>query len=129
MKRLLLDTHVILWWLDGGDKIKASVLDLIKDSTNQVFFSAASVWEIAIKQNLGKLEVPDNILELIERSGFEELPMTAFHSYEAGSLLSDHKDPFDRMLISQAQAEGLVLVTHDKKILSHRIKCIDPIEQ
>ena len=127
MKRVLLDTHVLLWWLDGGQNLNDRANVIIRNSRNSVYVSAASVWEIAIKQGLGKLDAPDNIVELIEASGFEELLITSFHAYQAGTLLTDHKDPFDRMLISQAQAEGLTLITHDKAILGFGIRCIDPI--
>ena len=70
MKRLLLDTHMVLWWLQGSDRFKDSIVVLLKDARNEVFVSAASVWEIAIKQSLGKLEAPDDLLDLMERSGF-----------------------------------------------------------
>ena len=117
MKRLLLDTHVVLWWLQGSDRLKDSVVVLLKDATNEVFVSAASVWEIAIKQSLGKLEAPDDLLDLIEQSGFEALSISSFHAEQAGRLPLAHKDPFDRMLIAQARAEGLILVTHNEAIL------------
>ena len=117
MKRLLLDTHVGLWWLQGSDRLKDSVVVLLKDATNEVFVSAASVWEIAIKQGLGKLEAPDDLLDLIEQSGFEALSISSFHAEQAGRLPLAHKDPFDRMLIAQAQAEALILVTHKEAIL------------
>lgn len=117
MKRLLLDTHVVLWWLQGSDRLKDSVVVLLKDATNEVFVSAASVWEIAIKQGLGKLEAPDDLLDLIEQSGFEALSISSFHAEQAGRLPLAHKDPFDRMLIAQARAEGLILVTHNEEIL------------
>ena len=117
MKRLLLDTHVVLWWLQGSDRLKDSVVVLLKDATNEVFVSAASVWEIAIKQGLGKLEAPDDLLDLIEQSGFEALSISSSHAEQAGRLPLAHKDPFDRMFIAQAQAEGLILVTHNEAIL------------
>ena len=127
MKRLLLDTHVILWWLNGGENLKSSVRDLLSDVGNQIYFSAASVWEISIKKRLGKLDVPENVLELIDESGFDELAISSFHAFEAGALLTEHKDPFDRMLIAQAQAEGLILITHDTLIYKYGIRCLDPI--
>ena len=127
MKRLLLDTHVGLWWLQGSDRLKDSVVVLLKDATNEVFVSAASVWEIVIKQGLGKLEAPDDLLDLIEQSGFEALLISCFHAEQAGRLPLAHKDPFDRMLIAQAQAEGLILVTHNEAILSSGVRCLDPI--
>ena len=117
MKQLLLYTHFGLWWLQGSDRLKDSVVVLLKDATNEVLVSAASVWEIAIKQGLGKLEAPDDLLDLIEQSGFEALSISSFHAEQAGRLPLVHKDPFDRMLIAQAQAEGLILVPHNEAIL------------
>jgi PIN domain nuclease of toxin-antitoxin system len=107
--------------------LKGSIVVLLKDARNEVFVSAASVWEIAIKQSLSKLEAPNDLLELIEQSGFEALSISSFHAEQAGRLPLAHKDPFDRMLIAQAQAEGLILVTHDEAILSSGVRCLDPI--
>ncbi len=89
-----------------------------------VFVSAASVWEIGIKMNMGKLEAPDNLLEEIKSHRFTPLPMTLEHAQLAGRLPDIHKDPFDRMLVAQAMIEKLTLVTRDKRVLEYKIKTI-----
>lgn len=116
MQRLLLDTHVVLWALDDHPKLASEARSAITDPANEVFVSAASIWEIAIKRALGKLQAPYNIVSWIEASGFLELAVTSFHAEQAGDLPFHHRDPFDRMLVAQAQAEGLILVTADQDI-------------
>ena len=116
MDRLLLDTHVVLWALDDHPKLSLRARSAITNPANEVFVSAASIWEIAIKRSLGKLQAPDSITSWIEASGFLELPITSFHAEQAGDLPFHHRDPFDRMLVAQAQAEGLTLVTADQDI-------------
>lgn len=122
MKRLLLDTHTLLWWLiahpDLGEKAKASIADV----RNQVYVSAASTWEISIKRAMGKLSVPDDMHTIIEEEGFKELPISLYHGDQAGQLPGFHKDPFDRMLIAQAQSEGLILVTQDQDISKYSVR-------
>ena len=112
---LLLDTHTLLWAIEGGQQLRPSTLDAIFVN-NRVYVSAASYWEIAIKAALGKLQLADDPLEFIENSGFTELPVYFRHAVIAASLPLHHRDPFDRMLIAQAQAEGLTLVTDDSQI-------------
>lgn len=129
MKRLLLDTHALLWWLQGDERLGSMMVDQVSDPINQVFVSAASTWEISIKRGLGKLTAPEDMSSVIEENGFLELPITLFHGDQAGSLPDIHKDPFDRMLIAQAQAEGLVLVTHDSTIKSYGIRTLDPFQK
>lgn len=133
--RILLDTHAFLWWIDNlkhrqlGQHARA----LIADPGNTVFVSAASVWEIAIKQSLGLLTVPHDIERVVELSGFSKLDISLFHGQQAGSLPyithpqtgKDHKDPFDRMLISQAQCEGLYLMSKDTAFSAYAVRLID----
>ena len=88
--------------------------------------SAASVWEIGIKQALGKLKVPESILPVIQDEGFEELPITGQHAELASRLPNHHRDPFDRMLIAQAVLEGLILVTNDKQIETYDLVLMKP---
>ena len=127
MKRLLLDTHVLLWFIDNGNKhIGPQTLKLICDRANKVFVSAASSWEIAIKKSLGKLNAPDDIDRIVEEKHFSKLAITLLHGDKAGALPVQHNDPFDRMLITQAQVEGLKLVTADEKIKQYNIAYIDP---
>ena len=125
MRRLLLDTHVILWWFGNAEEIGPYSQGLIADSGNRVFISAASSWEISIKAALGKLTAPGNLHEMVEQKGFDPLPITLFHGKEAGELPSIHSDPFDRMLVAQARAEGLEIVTVDRRIARYGVKTID----
>ena len=116
MLRLLLDTHVFLWWCAGNKQLKKRVRNVIADPDNEVFVSAASGYEIAIKRALGKIEIMDNLTDEVDKEGFVHLPVTFFHAEQAGKLPFHHRDPFDRILIAQAQAEGLMLVTRDVHI-------------
>ncbi len=113
MKRLLLDTHAFIWWIAGDESLGVQARAQIADSGNQIYVSAATIWEMSIKRQLGKLSAPDDLESVVERCGFTPLPITLFHAQQAGSLPTHHRDPFDRMLIAQAQAEGLRLVTKD----------------
>lgn len=109
---LLLDTQVVLWWLTDdptlSDDIKARL-----DHEPHVYVSAATIWEVAIKQAAGKLLEPSGLPERIRDSGFTPLPIGLEHAIAAGRLPRIHRDPFDRMLIAQAQCEDLTLVTRD----------------
>ena len=125
MKRLLLDTHVLLWWLSDDPQLGESSRQAIANPRNPVYVSAASTWEVSIKKSIGKLTAPDDMDAIVEREGFEKLPITLFHGDQAGSLPELHKDPFDRMLIAQAQSEGLVIVTNDEKIIQYKIRTKD----
>ena len=113
--RLLLDTHSFLWWLDGNTRLPIAARRAISDPTNDKLISAASVWEIAIKHNAGKLEeVGRYVLDMpsvLEGEGFEELPITVEDGVRAGMLPILHQDPFDRMLIAQALARDLAMVS------------------
>jgi PIN domain nuclease of toxin-antitoxin system len=112
--RLLLDTHVLLWWWSDDRKLSASARALIADPRNQVVVSAASAWEVAIKAGLGRIEIElDDFEEAVVQSGFEPLPITVSHAVRVGRLSGIHRDPFDRMLVAQASVEELRLVTHD----------------
>ena len=114
--RLLLDTHTFLWWVSDWDKIAEPAREAIADPKNEVFVSAVSGWKIGIKKARGRLEAPDNLAAIVEEKRFEHLPFTFAHAERAATLPSRHRDPFDRMLIAQAQAEGLTLVTRDSRI-------------
>ena len=125
MKRLLLDTHVLLWWLSDHTSLGSQARQAIGDPRNQVFISAVTGWEISIKKGLGKLTAPDDMDRIVTDEGFDELPISFFHGEQAGLLTEHHKDPFDRMLVAQAQAEGLVIVTSDKIISRYGIRTMD----
>jgi PIN domain nuclease of toxin-antitoxin system len=114
VRRLLLDTHAFLWWLTDDPALGAGAKEAIADPGSAVYVSAATVWEIAIKEQIGRLEVLDaDIVAEISANEFAELPVAARHAYRAGGLPQHHADPFDRMLIAQAQLEGLICVTCD----------------
>lgn len=117
---LLLDTHVILWWLTDDATLAAEVKDRI-DQEVDVYVSSATVWEVAIKQAIGKLTEPADLPERIRDSGFRELLITFEHGIAAGRLPPIHRDPFDRMLVAQAQLEDLTLVTRDTDIQKYDI--------
>lgn len=125
MKRLLLDTHVLLWWLADAPQLGMAAREAIADPRNQVFVSAATTWEIAIKTQLGKLQAPADIESITESEGFSLLPITLFHGQQAGHLPPLHRDPFDRMLVAQTSAEGLVLVTDDEQIVRYGIRVMN----
>jgi len=111
--RLLLDTHVLLWWLDDPSRLSTAARSAISEGMNQVFVSAAVAWEITIKKALGKLAAPDDLEEVIEEERFQPMPVTISHALAVASLPRIHEDPFDRILLAQAKAEGLTLVTRD----------------
>ena len=124
MRRLLLDTHALLWWLADDPRLGPRARELIGDERNEAYVSAASAWEISIKKALGKLEAPGDLDAIVEEEGFAKLPITFFHGERAGSLPDLHRDPFDRMLIAQAQAEGLDIVTTDERIASYAVRVV-----
>lgn len=118
---LLLDTHVFIWWAARDPKLSKVARAAIVDAENRVIVSAASVWEIAIKRASGKLDFRNDILQALANTGFEPLDITPRHADRAGSLPFHHADPFDCLLVAQAQLEGLVLVTQDNQLLSYAV--------
>ncbi len=119
--RLLLDTHIFLWWLSDWERISEPARAAIADPGNEVFVSAVSGWEIGIKKAKGRLVAPDDLAAVVDEKRFEHLPLTFAHAERAAALPSHHRDPFDRMLIAQAQAEGLVLVTRDSRMADYEV--------
>ncbi len=111
---LLLDTHVLIWALENNPGISDSAREAIVDGENLVFASAVSVWEISVKKAMGKLHVPDNLIEEIQIHRFTPLKINLQHAHLAGGLPAIHKDPFDRMLIAQSILEKLTIVTRDQ---------------
>jgi PIN domain nuclease of toxin-antitoxin system len=115
--KLLLDTHVFIWWDSEPARLSPRALSLCEDPENQLHLSVASLWEIQIKSQLGKLRVSRRLSELVsaqqEANGLLLLSILARHTYVLDSLPTHHKDPFDRMIIAQAKSEGLRLVSHD----------------
>jgi len=116
--RILLDTHTLLWWLDGDRRLGKRARAAIADERTTVLVSAASAWEITTKARLGKLpgavEVAADVSACLRSQRFDALDITMAHAQRAGSLPGAHRDPFDRMLIAQAQAENLPLVSNDE---------------
>lgn len=115
--RLLLDTHAIVWWFSGNQRLTSKARQAIADSSNDTFVSAASAWEIATKYRLGKMPsvaaLANDFRNRVAGDGFNELPITVHHALRAGSLPGPHGDPFDRMLIAQAISDNLVLVSNE----------------
>lgn len=117
--RLLLDTHIFLWAVSGSRQLKASARNLI-ESADEVYVSAASIWEVAIKARLGKIEAdPHELAAAIEPSGFLELPVSTVHAAGVERLELHHTDPFDRLLIAQALVEPLRLLTADEVLAAY----------
>ena len=114
--RLLLDTHTFLWSLTEPQRLSEHARRVLEDAQNEVFVSSVSAWEIAVKRAIGKLKAPNNLEAGLTEQGFTPLPLTFFHAERAGTLPPIHGDPFDRMLVAQAQAEGLIIVTRDRHL-------------
>ncbi len=117
MNRVLLDTHALVWWLEGREKLSAMARGTIEDPDTVVLVSAASAWELAIKSRLGKFESREltyGLEDQLAEEGFVALPISVEHALRAGGLDSPHKDPFDRMLIAQAKIEDLSVISKDK---------------
>jgi PIN domain nuclease of toxin-antitoxin system len=117
---LLLDTHIFLWWRAASPRLGAGIREAISQA-DVVFVSAASAWEAAIKQALGRLEIPDRFEVGVEESGFEKLVVTFAHAERVASLPLHHRDPFDRMLVAQALEEKLTLVSHDSQLEAYDV--------
>ncbi len=119
--RLLLDSHVVLWSLDQQERIPETARAEITDPENEVFVSVATLWEIAIKRRIGKLDAPDGLRSGLATQGYTELAITGDHAWTAGDLPPHHSDPFDRLLIAQAQLDGLVFVTADRRLAAYGV--------
>jgi len=126
--KVLLDTHTFLWWITDHPKLPSRVREIIGDGNNELFVSAASGWEIAIKAQLGRLQLPDEpqrfILEQLSLNAIQSLPIQINHALHVFSLPDHHRDPFDRILISQAQLEGLPIVTGAPQIALYPVEII-----
>ena len=127
MTGILLDTHVLLWVLENNPRL-GSGARLRITAEAAVFVSAASTWEIAIKRSLGKLRVPDDFDEALGRAGLRDLPVTRRHALASDITALPHKDPYDALLVAQAKAEKLQLLTADAKILAAWDDAVDARE-
>ena len=119
--KVLLDTRILLWWLADDPALPPAARDPIADADTTVVVSAATAWEIAIKKAAGRLDAPDDLLEALEVNSFDTLAITAAHARDAGALPAHHTDPFDRMLVAQARAEKLTLVTVDHRFADYDV--------
>lgn len=126
--RALLDTHALLWWLTDNPAISQKAKNLIEERGNEVLVSAASAWEIATKVRLGKLSQAETLVQdfggFVARARFEELPVTSQHAVRAGLLPGPHRDPFDRMIVAQCEAENLPLISRDRIFDQYKIRRI-----
>ena len=126
--RALLDTHALLWWLTDDPRLPQNTRDIISDGNNELYFSAAGCWEIAIKAQLGKITLPDKpdvfISDQLALNGIRSLPIQSSHALHVFSLPALHRDPFDRMLVSQAQLEDMPVITSDALIALYQVKLI-----
>jgi PIN domain nuclease of toxin-antitoxin system len=120
--RLLLDTHVLIWW-DAGQRLSAAAREAIREA-DEVYVSAASAWEVTIKASLGKITSSRTVSQATAESGFFELPVTFAHAEQLAALPALHRDPFDRLLVAQALAEDLVVVTRDAAVRQYRVTVI-----
>ena len=121
---LLLDTHTVLWWLSDDPALSETARAAIADPENTVFLSAVVMWEIRIKQSIGKLDLPDNFGEVLDEQRFAELAVTVDHAHTIAELPAAHRDPFDRMLVAQAMVERMVIVTRDRSIADYDVEVI-----
>ncbi len=120
---LLLDTHVVLWWMTSSPDLPEPVREAIA-AEDLAFVSVASIWETGLKQPLGKLRAPENVAARIADSGFQVAPITAAHAIAASALPWHHRDPFDRIMIAQAKVEGLTLVTSDRFVAKYDVSVL-----
>jgi len=123
----IIDTHVLLWWLADDPLLPDSFREIIGNTDNICFISSASIWEISIKSSIGKLEIPGKYLDILRDQGFHDLPVYWEHADKAGTLPFHHRDPFDRLIISQAIIEELTILTTDKMIPHYKVKTLKGI--
>lgn len=122
--KVLLDTHILLWWLADDEQLPAPAAATIADPDTEVLVSAASAWEISIKQAAGRLDAPEDLLDAVAANYFGTLPITADHAVAAGRLPAHHADPFDRMLIAQGQIEDLTVVSADRRFSEYEVELL-----
>ena len=122
--KLLLDTHILLWAAQGAAQLSSKAIALLEDPENQLYFSAASLWEISIKNKLGRADFKVDLAVLRRNlldNGFEEIAISSAHAWAVDTLAAIHKDPFDRMLIAQTVVEGITLMTADSVVAEYPV--------
>lgn len=122
--RILLDSHVALWWLEDSESLGLNCRGVIEQA-DEAFYSAVTPWELGIKRALGKLTMPDGLVQALTSSGFAPLGISVDHAERAPALPLHHRDPFDRMLIAQAQLEALTLVSADGSFEPYEVEVVD----
>jgi PIN domain nuclease of toxin-antitoxin system len=118
VSRILLDTHVFIWWVEADPRVLADWIEPIVDSDNDVFVSAATAWEIETRKRIGKLSFDHDVLAKIREFEFLGLPISLDHARSAGGLDWQHRDPFDRILVAQASTESMTLLSADAAMKS-----------
>ncbi len=126
--KILLDTHAFLWWIADDQRLSQVARDAIANPDSEIFVSAASAWEIAIKAGIGRMTLPESARRFVpkhlERNGFVSLPIELEHALTVEELPLYHKDPFDRLLVAQSQAERLTIVTDDPLIQRYNVQTL-----
>jgi PIN domain nuclease of toxin-antitoxin system len=126
--KYLLDTHAFLWFVTDDNRLSSKTKSIIQNSNNEIYFSAASAWEISIKAKLGRLkfggDLESFIIEQLTENSFGPLAITVSHSLYTGKLPQIHKDPFDRIMISQSKMENMVMITKDKEIREYKVSTV-----
>jgi PIN domain nuclease of toxin-antitoxin system len=123
--RYLVDTHVLIWWLEKNPRLSATCYEAIDNPNNAVYASVVSAWEMSIKASRGKLKMPSDLAETLTANRFTILPIEIRHALMLRGLPHLHRDPFDRMLIAQARTENLTLVTRDPRILKYNLQVLE----
>lgn len=122
--RLLVDTHALLWWLADDPALSPTAREALADPACEPLVSSASLWEIAIKHSLGKLEVPDDLPDRIAGEGFAWLPISPSHAWRVRELPAHHRDPFDRLLVAQSLDERLPILTADARFRDYGVDAV-----
>lgn len=126
--KILLDTHAFLWWIADDQKLSGRAREIISDGSNELFLSAAAGWEIAIKVQIGRLKLPEEpirfILDQMRINAIQSLPIQMIHALHVSTLPQHHRDPFDRLLIAQAQLEGLPVLSSDHQLANYQVEVI-----
>ncbi|MDD5224309.1 MAG: type II toxin-antitoxin system VapC family toxin [bacterium] len=131
--RILLDTQIFLWWIADDSRLSEKAREIIRNSENQLFLSAASGWEIAIKAGLGRIRLPQNPQGFVSRqlsaNSIESLPIQMSHALQTFALPLHHRDPFDRIIVAQAQLEKMTVLSSDPQIARYEVKVIDAVSK